>query len=133
MTLKQYLESREGKSILSSANADGMVTSAIYSRPHVFDDGTIAFVMRKRLTHDNLKTNPYASYMFIEEGHGYQGIRLFLKKIKEDSDNVLIDSMKRRHLTPEEDEAKGPKFLMCFRVERILPLIGDGDTGIALK
>ena len=89
MTLKQYLESSEGKSILSTANAEGMVTSAIYSRPHVFDDGTIAFVMRKRLTHENLRTNPYASYMFIEEGNGY----------KEDKDNALIDSMKRRHLT----------------------------------
>ncbi|MHB8880468.1 MAG: pyridoxamine 5'-phosphate oxidase family protein [Thermodesulfovibrionales bacterium] len=132
MILKHYLESREGKSILSTANAEGMVTSAIYSRPHVFDDGTIAFVMRKRLSHENLKTNPYAAYMFIEEGHGYQGIRLFLKKIKEDTDNVLIDRMKRRHLTPEEDDARGPKFLICFRVERILPLIGDGDPGIAL-
>ena len=133
MKLKEYLESREGKSILSTANADGMVTSAIYSRPHVFDDGTIAFVMRKRLTQENLKTNPYASYMFIEEDRGYQGIRLFLKKIKEDTDKALIDSMKRRHLTPEEDEAKGPKFLTHFRVERILPLIGDVETGITLK
>jgi hypothetical protein len=133
MTLKEYLESREGTSILSSANADGMVTSAIYSRPHVFDDGTIAFVMRKRLTHENLKTNPYASFMFIEEGQGYQGIRLFLKKIKEDTDDALIDKMKRRHLTPEEDAAKGPKFLTHFRVERMLPLIGDGETGITLK
>jgi len=42
MKLKQYLESKEGKSILSTASADGMVTSAIYSKPHVFDDGTIA-------------------------------------------------------------------------------------------
>lgn len=130
MTLKEYLESREGKSIVSSANSDGMVTSAIYSRPHVFDDGTIVFVMRKRLTHENLKTNPYASYMFIEEGQGYQGIRLFLRKIKEDNDDALIQKMTRRHLTREEDEAKGPKFLMHFRVERILPLIGDGDAGI---
>ena len=133
MKFKQYLESREGKSILSSAGADGMVTSAIYSKPHVFDDGTIAFVMRKRLTHENLKTNPYASYMFIEEGHGYKGIRLFLKKIKEDTDHALIDKMKRRHLTPEEDEAKSPKFLIHFRVERILPLIGDGETGITFR
>ena len=133
MTLKQYLESREGKSILSSANADGMVTSAIYSRPHVFDDGTIAFVMRKRLTHENLKTNPYASYMFIEDGQGYQGIRIFLKKIKEEQDNALIERMKRRNLTREEDEARGPKFLMHFRVERILPLIGDGDPGVSIK
>ncbi len=133
MTLKEYLESRGGKSILSSANADGMVTSAIYSKPHVFDDGTIAFIMRKRLTYENLKTNPYASYMFIEDGHSYQGIRLFLKKIKEDTDNDLINSMKRRHLTPEEDEARGPKFLMYFRVERILPLIGDEKPDITLK
>jgi Pyridoxamine 5'-phosphate oxidase len=133
MNLKQYLESRKGKSILSSANADGMVTSAIYSRPHVFDDGTIAFVMRKRLTYENLKTNPYASCMFIEEGHAYQGIRLFLKKIKEEQDNALIESMKRRHLTREEDEAKGPKFLIHFRVEKILPLIGDEETDISLK
>jgi len=130
MDLKQYLESREGKSILSSANADCMVTSAIYSKPHVFDDGTVAFVMRKRLTQENLKTNPYASYMFIEEGPGYKGIRLFLKKIKEDTDDALIYKMTRQQLTPEEDEAKGPKFLTHFRVERILPLIGDGETGI---
>jgi len=133
MTLKQYLESREGKSILSSANADGMVTTAIYSKPHVFDDGTIAFVMRKRLTHENLKTNPYACFMFIEEGQGYQGIRLFVRKIKEDTDEALINTMKRRHLTPEEDKAKGPMFLTHFRVERILPLIGDAETGITLK
>jgi hypothetical protein len=130
MKLKQYFEGREGKSILSSANSDGMVTSAIYSKPHVFDDGTIAFVMRKRLTYENLKTNPYASYMFIEEGQGYKGIRLFLRKIKEDTDDALIDKMKRRHLSPEEDEAKGPKFLTHFRVERIIPLIGDGETGL---
>ena len=133
MNIRQYLEIREGKGILSSASAEGMVTSAIYSRPHVFEDGTIAFVMRKRLTYENLKTNPYASYMFIEDCHGYRGIRLFLKKIKEDQDNALIESMKRRHLTHEEDEGKGPKFLMHFRVERILPLIGDGETGISLK
>lgn len=35
--------------------------------------------------------------------------------------------------TPEEDEAKGPKFLTHFRVERIIPLIGDGETGITLR
>ncbi|HUO77469.1 MAG TPA: hypothetical protein VMU21_07805 [Thermodesulfovibrionales bacterium] len=133
MTLKAYLESREGKGILSSANSGGMVTSAIYSKPHVFDDGTIAFVMRKKLAYENLSTNPYASYMFIEEGYGYKGIRLLLKKIKEETDSKLIDKMKRQYLTPEEDKAKGPKFLMHFRVDTILPLIGEGDTGIEIK
>ena len=132
MTLKEYLEDKNGISILSSANSDGMVTSAIYSKPHIFDDGTLAFVMRKRLTHENLQTNPYVSYMFIEEEAGYNGIRLFLKKLKEETDNELIEKMKRRHLTPEEDKTKGPKFLVHFRVDKILPLIGDGDTVIDL-
>ena len=133
MTLREYLDRNEGKSILSSANTEGMVTLAIYSKPHVFDDGTIAFVMRERLTHENLKSNPYASYMFIEEGYGYKGIRLFMKKIKEDTDNELIQKMKRRHLTLEEDKAKGPKFLVHFRVDKMLPLIGEGDAGIAVR
>lgn len=133
MTLKEYIEDKRGKSILSSADDKGMVTSAIYSKPHVFEDGTLAFVMRKRLTHANLQSNPYCSYMFIEDGAGYSGIRLFLKKIKEDTDDELIEQMKRRHLTAEEDRAKGPKFLVHFRVDKIMPLIGDGDTGITVK
>jgi hypothetical protein len=133
MTLKEYLDSHEGISIISSADAYCMVTSAIYSKPHVFDDGTIAFVMRRRLTHENLKTNPYASYMFIEDGGGYRGIRLFIKKIKEDEDDELIEQMTRRGLTMEDDRLKGPKYLVHFRVDKILPLVGDTETDIETK
>jgi hypothetical protein len=133
MKLNEYLEDRKGKNIFSSASSDGMVTSAIYSKPHVFDDGNVAFVMRKRLTYKNLQTNPYALYMFIEDGAGYKGIRLYLKMIKVDTDNELIEKMKRRHLSPEEDRAKGPKYLVHFRTDKILPLVGDGDSGITLK
>jgi len=133
MTLKEYLENRSGMSIVSSADAYGMVSSAIYSKPHVFDDGTIAFVMRRRLTHENLKSNPYASYMFIEDGPGYQGIRLFIKKIKEETDDELIEQMTRRGLTMEDDRLKGPKYLVHFRVDKILPLIGDTETDISIK
>jgi len=133
MTLGEYFKERSGISILASAGEDGRVTSAIYSKPHVFDDGTVAFVMRKRLTHENLQSNPFASFMFIEEGAGYQGIRLYMKKIKEDTDNELIEKLKRRHLTPEEDKAKGPKFLVHFSVEKIIPLIGDTKTGIEIN
>lgn len=133
MTLKEYFAACTGISILSSADADGMVSSAIYSVPHVFDDGTIAFTMRKRLTYSNLQSNPYASYMFIEAGGGYKGLRLHLKKFREDDDAELIAKMSRPNITPEQDRAKGPKFLVCFRVDKILPLIGDFDTGITLK
>lgn len=133
MTLKEYLENRSGISIISSADAYCMVSSAVYSKPHVFDDGTIAFVMRRRLTHENLKSNPYASYMFIEDGPGYKGIRLFIKKIKEDTDDEIIEQMTRKGLTMEDDRLKGPKYLVHFRVDKILPLIGDTETDISIK
>lgn len=133
LSIKEYIESRSGISILSSSDSAGMVSSAIYSAPHVLEDGTVAFIMRKRLTHSNLQTNPYAAYMFIERGDGYKGIRLFLKKIKEDEDPVLIAKMNKRNLTAEVDKAKGPKFVVYFRVDKILPLIGDGDTGITAR
>jgi hypothetical protein len=38
--------------------------------------------------------------------------------------------MTRKYLTPEEDKEKGPKFLVNFRVDKIFPLIGSGDTNI---
>ena len=126
MNLKEYFGSQHGIGILSTADAEGRVDAAVYSRPHVFDDGTVAFVMRDRLTHHNVGQNAHAAYLFIEEGSRLGGVRLFLKKLKEETDHELIAAMTRRHLTAEEDQAKGPKFLVTFAVEKVLPLIGAG-------
>jgi len=49
------------------------VDIAVYSRPHVQDDGTLAFGMADRLTHANLQKNPYASYAYNESG--FKGVR----------------------------------------------------------
>ena len=130
MTLNEYLQNVTGKGILATADAEGKVDAAVYSKPHILDDNTLAFIMRDHLTHENITANPYAAYLFIEDGPHYRGIRLFLKKIREDSDPDLIAEMTRRHLTPEQDKAKGPKFLVYFSLEKVLPLIGSGDSGI---
>jgi len=130
MTLKEYFEITLGTGVLSTADAEGKVDAAIYSIPHVFDDGNIAFVMRERLTHRNLQSNPHASFLFMEQGPGYRGVRLFLYKVKEETDSALIARMTRRGLTPEEDKQKGPKFLVSFTVQKILPLIGDGESPV---
>lgn len=129
MDLKKYFESVRGTAVLATADSDGKVNTAIYSRPHVYDDGSVAFLMRKKLTHHNLQFNPYASFLFREDGAGYKGVRLHLKKIKEETDSPLIAKMTRGSLSPEEDKAKGPKFLVHFKVEKILPLIGSGNAG----
>lgn len=133
MKLKDYFKSTTGICILSSADSTGKVTTAIYSYPRVMDDGTVCFIMRERLSYRNMLENPHAACMFIEHGGGYKGIRLFLTKVREDNDPELISRMTRRTLTQEEDRAKGPKHLVIFRVDKILPLIGDVDTGITLQ
>ena len=131
MHMQEYFENRQGVGVLSTADSDGKVDAAIYAKPHVIADGTIAFIMRDRLTHKNITANPHAVYLFIENAGGYKGVRLFLKKVREDDDAELIKQMTRRCLTAEEDAAKGPKFLVYFEVEKILNLIGGDSPDIS--
>ncbi|MBI5055056.1 MAG: pyridoxamine 5'-phosphate oxidase family protein [Nitrospirae bacterium] len=128
MDLKKYFESAKGTGVLATSDSEGKVNAAIYSRPHVFDDGTVAFLMRQKLTHHNLQSNSYAAFLFHESAPGYSGLRLHLKKIKEETDSPLIAKMTMGNLTPEEDRAKGPKYLVHFNVEKILPLVGSGEV-----
>lgn len=132
MQLKEYFENNKGVGVLSTADLQGKVDAAIYARPHVMDDGTVAFIMRDRLTHQNVAQNPYAIYLFIENAVGYKGARLFLKKVKEDDDAELIKKMTRRCLSPEDDAAKGPKFIVYFKIEKALKLIGGESLDIDL-
>lgn len=128
MNLQEYFANKRGTGVMSTAGADGRVDSAIYARPHIMEDGSLAMIMRERLTHKNLQENPYAVYLFIEAAPGHQGVRLFLKKVREDDNPELIQNMTRRSLTPEEDQAKGPKHLVVFEVEKALSLIGSEEV-----
>jgi hypothetical protein len=132
MTLNEYLQNVTGKGVLATADSTGKVDAAIYAKPHIVENDEIAFIMRDHLTHHNLQSNPYATYLLIEDAPHYKGVRLFLKKVREDTDPALIAKMKRRHLSPESDAANGPKFIVFFTLEKILPLIGSEETGIEL-
>lgn len=126
MKLDDYFQNTSGIGILATSNKEGEVDAAIFATPHVIQDDQIAFIMRDRLTHKNLQSNPFAAYLFMENDGLYKGMRLFLKKIKEDTDQKLIESMSRRHLPPDEDKARGPKFIVYFEITRTLPLVGTG-------
>lgn len=132
MHLKEYFKTTNGVGVLSTADRDGKVNAAIYAKPHVMADGTVAFIMRDRLSHHNLTGNPHAAYLFIENVVGYRGVRLYLKKKHEDTDADLIRQLTRRSLSPEEDVAKGPKFLVYFEVEKALNLIGSDASDVEL-
>lgn len=127
MNIQEYFTNKQGKGFLATASKNGIVDIAVYSRPHIIEDGSVSFIMRERLTYANLEENEYATFAFLEEGGGYNGIRLFLKKSGEDENEELISSMTRRHLSVEEDAAKGPKHIVYFHVEKILTLVGGSE------
>lgn len=125
MNLFEYFENAQGFGILATADSDGMVDIAIYARPEVVDESTIALIMRERLSHQNLKSNPHAAYMFIEKGQGHSGKRFYLTKIREETNTSLVDNFIRKQpeISPPEDDSN--KYLVFFQVENIWPLVGQ--------
>lgn len=124
--LKAYFETAKGTCVLSTADSDGKVNAAIYAKPHFMEDGTIAMIMNDRLTHANIKVNPHAAFLFMEEGKGFKGKRLWLTMVREEEDSDLLYELKRRKY-PNKPETGGPKFLVFFTVDKVLPLVGPGE------
>jgi hypothetical protein len=124
MILKDYFETTKGLGILSTADSQGKVDAAVYSRPHFMEDGTMALVMRDRLSHANLQSNPHAMYLFKEDGPGYKGKRLFITKVKEEKNTELLESLRRRKDVYQDD---ADRFLVFFKIDKEVPLVGDGD------
>jgi len=124
MNLSGYFENTEGTGILATADSNGNVDIALYARPHAIDEQTVAFIMNEHLSYKNLTSNPKAAYLFLEEGTGYSGKRLYLTKIREDTDAELITSMKKRK-TEKYNDSDSKKHLVYFRVDKIRVLIGE--------
>ena len=125
MDLKNYFEKTRGMGVLSTADDQGQVNAAVYARPRVLEDGSLAFIMRDRLTHHNLQSNPHAAFLFREEGTGYKGIRLHLTRTREESGTERVKELCRR--CKIDGKADAVRFLVSFRIDKELPLIGPGE------
>jgi hypothetical protein len=124
MNLAEYFERTEGFGVLGTADEAGNVDLAVYARPHVIDETTVAFIMSDRLTHENLQSNPQAAFLFHEAGGGYKGKRLYLSWLREESDPERIEAM-RRESRKGHDYGGALKFLVYFRVDKVRPLVGE--------
>jgi len=122
MTLSDYFENTDGTGILATSDSEGNIDIAIYARPHVIDETTIAFIMNDRLSYRNITSNPKAAYLFLEDTPGYKGKRLYLRKTKEETDAELINSMRRKPEKYKESDSK--KYLVYFSVDKIRALVG---------
>ena len=127
MDLKEYFKKKKGFGVLSTADDKGVVNSAPYARPNVIDDTHVAFIMGDRLSHSNIRKNPYAAYLFKEGLFGYSGKRLYLKKESESDDQgLIVNTCKSTYPGPYciPQFIKG-SFIVFFKVESVLPLVGD--------
>jgi hypothetical protein len=125
MDIQEYFEKHKGSGIFATADADGNVDLAVYARPHVKGNSTIAFIMRDRLSHQNLQSNPHAAYIFLEKGQGYSGKRLYLTRLSEDTNPERIAALRRR--TTPDSRPDERKFLVTFSVDRVRPAVGPED------
>ena len=123
MSLSDYFENTKGVGVLATADSDGKVDAAVYAKPHFMDDNTIAFIMRDRLTHHNLTSNPHATFLYLEEGKHYSGTRLFLTKQREETETDLLYQLRRRSYRSDADGHEDPKHLVFFNIDKQLPLV----------
>ena len=125
MKLSDYFDKTRGVGVLATADSEGKVDAAVYAKPHFMENETIAFIMRDRLTHHNLTSNPHATYLFMEEGKRYAGKRLFLTKQREETETELLYELRRRKYRSDEDPNSDPKHLVFFKIDKQLPLVNS--------
>ena len=125
MKLIEYFEKAKGRGVIATSDSKGKVGTAVYGRPHFINEKTVAFIMADRLMHKNLQSNPYAAYLFMESKERYVGKRLYLTKMKEEENSELIDKLRRKNVCPvDEGYKKGMRFLVYFKINKVLPLVG---------
>jgi hypothetical protein len=70
MRLSEYPGKTIGRGIMTTVDATGHLTAAIYAKPHFFQNDSIAFIMADRLTHQSLQSNPHAMPLLMQSGEG---------------------------------------------------------------
>ena len=131
MSIAEYFENAKGRGILATADNDGNVDAAVYAKPKVMDEDTLAFIMRDRLTHANVRSNPRAAYLFVEnDGGGYRGLRLYLTMLYEEKDSERLYALRRsdHNAIQEIGEERGPLFLVVFRIDSIRAMTQRGGN-----
>jgi hypothetical protein len=122
MKLSEYFASVRGHGVLATANSAGEVNAAVYSKPYFTDENSAVFIMAEQLTYANLRSNPYAVYLFIESTQEWTGKRLYLKKLKEDQDKQMLTAICQ--VCDYSHYDVGNRHIGYFKIEKVLPLLG---------
>ena len=81
-SLLRYFNRRPRIGILSTAGADGQVNAAVINSTRMVDARTVELDIGRSRSLDNLKANPQASYVIVQEGAAlmeWKGVRAYLR------------------------------------------------------
>ncbi len=124
MKLSEYFRKTAGTGIMATADSEGRVDAAVYSKPYFLEEDQVAFLTTDKLTRHNLQDNPHAAFLFRENEAA--GKRLYLTKIKEDQDSELTDEILRS--LPDDIGSHYqniPKYVVYFHIDEVKGLVGD--------
>ena len=113
-----------GRGIIAASDSSGNVNMAVYAKPHIVDEKTVAWGMTEGRTWACVKENPRTAYLYMNPGPGYSGVRLklSLKEFLESGD--MLETVKKHTaeiVSPAAAEAV--KHVAFFAVEEVRPLI----------
>lgn len=114
----------EGFGVIATSSRTGFVNTAVYSRPHIIDETTLAWGMTDGRTLINIRENPHASYIFRQGDFGYDGVRLGLKLLRIEEEGSMLTSIRENTaVVASPAAALAVRHVACFEVVEIRPLV----------
>lgn len=129
--LMDYFNKQPRIGVLSTANKDGKVDSAVYGSPQMIDEKTVVVATGKNRTFSNLQENPYAMFLIMEPGAeimDWKGIRVYMKMKESATSGEMLD-MIRSQITKIAGEEAGKMIYATITLEiiELRPLIDMGQ------
>ncbi len=123
MNMRDFF-AQDGVGVFSTSGRDGSVNAAVYARPHIVDEATVAWGMTDGRTFANMRENPQASYIFRTGSHGYSGVRLTLKLLHiEDEGQMLATIREKTASIVSPAAAQAVRHVAYFTVVEIRSLV----------
>lgn len=114
----------EGFGVLATSSPDGTVNTAVYSRPHIIDQTTLAWGMTEGRTAANIRQNSHASFLFRQGSHGYVGVRIALDLLRIEEEGAMLAMVRARTAEVVSPAAAAAVcYVAYFAVREIRPLV----------
>ena len=114
----------DGRGVIGTADANGVVNLAVFTVPQVIDEQTLAWGFTEGRSMVNLRQNPHASYLYLAPSRGYSGWRLALTLKRETGEGELLATIKEQTNKVAGSQAgDAVKHVVYFTVDEVRPLM----------